>query len=189
MAGTPIEAARRSRRTAPETRGSPSSATRSCGSPGARSPTIAGRSPEPFERFSGPGRRNSGPWRHGSAARATGATGPRLLARRHRCTCRAARRSVALGRGLARLTLCSRARGALPVGTRAPRLAGRPFLADLGLAVGADPPARIERLVALAARVPQPPLAVRAAQVALVDRVLAVRARVLDPLAQFELRR
>ena len=69
----------------------------------------------------------------------------------------------------------------------APRLAGGPLLAHLGLAVGADAPLRIKRLVAVAARIAQPAFAVGAAQIAALDRVLAMRARLLDPLPQLEL--
>src|SRR4051812_49585955 len=61
-------------------------------------------------------------------------------------------------------------RGGRPTGT------ARCRLADLGLAVRADLPARVERPAAGAARLLQPPQAARAAQEALLDLEVAVRA-------------
>src|SRR5262249_4475078 len=75
--------------------------------------------------------------------------------------------------------------GALPVGPA--RVPFRTLPADLGLAIGADPPTRVERPGAPAPGVAQPPLTVRAAQIVALDGVLAMRAGLLDPLAQLEL--
>src|SRR4051812_49774112 len=61
-------------------------------------------------------------------------------------------------------------RGGRPTGT------ARGGLADLGLAVRADLPARVERAAAGAARLLQAPQAARAAQEALLDVEVAVRA-------------
>src|SRR5262249_35653829 len=69
------------------------------------------------------------------------------------------------------------------------RRAALSHLAHRHLAVGADRPARGERLRARRARILQPRAALRAAQVAALDRVLAVRARLLGQLAHAKLRR
>ncbi len=69
-------------------------------------------------------------------------------------------------------------------GVRAPPSA----FADLGLAVGAYPPLRVERLAAGAARALEAPLAVWAAHELVADRILAVRAGLLDQLADAQLR-
>src|SRR3954451_9597512 len=60
----------------------------------------------------------------------------------------------------------------------------RPLLAaaEVGLAVGAEAPARIDRLAAGRARILEAAMAVRAAQVFLLDRVLAVGAALLAQL-------
>ena len=73
-------------------------------------------------------------------------------------------------------------------GTALPRLRGGGSSdAQLGLAVGADGPARVDRLAAGEARILEPVLAVGAAQVAALDRVLAVRAGLLGQLAHPQL--
>src|SRR5690606_16110001 len=72
------------------------------------------------------------------------------------------------------------------------RAAARPLApaaGEGGLAEGADGPARIDRLAATRAGVLEPLLAGGAAQIRLVDRVLAVGAAELDQLLDAQLRR
>src|SRR3954447_15590306 len=71
-----------------------------------------------------------------------------------------------------------------------PAFAARPLAAaaKFGLAVGTEAPARVDRFAAGRARVLQPLLAVRAAQVVPLDRVFAVRAALLAQLPHPQLR-
>ena len=102
------------------------------------------------------------------------ARGGRSAVPRRRCR-PAAGGGLAVGRG------ADRGRARVPARARrsGPARRAGPAWPDLGLAVGADLPARVERLAALGARLLEPAQAARAAQEALLDLEVAVRAGLL----------